>query len=389
MKSKNSSIMLAVLALTVFGIIMVFSASSVECGMAEKYHYDSAFFLKRQVIYAVAGLAGCIMMQKISTAFYYHAANVIYVGSIACIFLLKTSMGVAVNGATRWLNLGPFQFQVAEVVKIGMIILEAAMIRKNQHHMADIKVLARIWMFGVGTAILLYGFSNDLSSSLILLLITFANTFIFMKFKKMHILIACAGIAVVALYVVWFSKHLPDPAALDDLQFRTARVAAWLAPEKYAKSAGYQTLQALYAIASGGWLGRGLGQSLQKLGSIPEAQNDMIFSIICEELGAVGVVVLLFLFTYLLYYLLKSVFESKDLFDAALAIGVFVHIAAQTFINIAVNVNLLPNTGIALPFISYGGTAILCQILEIGFVLKVNTQGEIAKAKLEASRQRI
>ena len=153
--------------------------------------------------------------------------------------------------------------------------------------------------------------------------------------------------------------------------FRFKRILAWLHPEEYVSDTGYQTLQALYAIGSGGIWGKGLGQSMQKLGFIPEAQNDMIFSIICEELGLFGAIAIILMFVMLIWRLMVIANNAPDLFGALLVVGVMGHMAIQVILNIAVVTATIPNTGISLPFISYGGTAVLFQLAEIGIVLNV------------------
>jgi len=153
--------------------------------------------------------------------------------------------------------------------------------------------------------------------------------------------------------------------------FRLRRILVWLHPEDFASGAGYQTIQALYAIGSGGFFGRGLGNSIQKLGSVPEAQNDMIFSIICEELGIFGGIIVLLLFAYLLYRLFFIAQNAPDLVGSLMVTGIFIHIALQVILNIAVVLNLMPNTGITLPFISYGGTSVVFLMSEMGLALSV------------------
>ncbi len=157
----------------------------------------------------------------------------------------------------------------------------------------------------------------------------------------------------------------------DTLGVRGTRILAWLDPEAYASGKGFQTLQALYAIGSGGILGKGLGQSMQKLGFIPEAQNDMIFSIICEELGLFGAISILLMFVLLIWRFMVIANNASDLFGALLVVGVMGHIAIQVILNVAVVTNTIPNTGISLPFISYGGTSVLFLLVEIGIVLSV------------------
>ena len=161
-------------------------------------------------------------------------------------------------------------------------------------------------------------------------------------------------------------------ASSEKLDFRGERILAWLDPEAYASGKGFQTLQALYAIGSGGIFGKGLGQSMQKLGFIPEAQNDMIFSIICEELGLFGAIAIILLFLLLIWRFMIVANNAPDLFGALLVVGVMGHIAIQVILNIAVVTNTIPNTGISLPFISYGGSSVMFLLIEIGLVLSVS-----------------
>ena len=154
--------------------------------------------------------------------------------------------------------------------------------------------------------------------------------------------------------------------------FRLRRILVWLHPEDYASGDGYQTIRALYAIGSGGFLGRGLGNSIQKLGSVPEAQNDMIFSIICEELGLFGAVCVILLFVLMLWRMMVIANNAKDLYGALLVTGIMSHIAIQVVLNIAVVTNTIPNTGVILPFISYGGTSLVFLMAEMGLALSVS-----------------
>ena len=176
------------------------------------------------------------------------------------------------------------------------------------------------------------------------------------------------GVVAAAAVVVFVIVNLANG---DGLNYRGVRVLAWLDPEAFADSTGFQTLQALYAIGSGGIFGKGLGESMQKLGFIPEAQNDMIFSIICEELGLFGAVAIIFMFIMLIWRLMVIANNAPDLFGALLVVGVLGHIAIQVILNIAVVTNTIPNTGISLPFISYGGSSVMFLLIEMGLVLNV------------------
>ena len=181
---------------------------------------------------------------------------------------------------------------------------------------------------------------------------------------KRFIVLGTVGVAAAAAWV--FVILQMDSSSLD---FRGNRILAWLNPEDYASGTGFQTLQALYAIGSGGIFGKGLGQSIQKLGFVPEAQNDMIFSIICEELGLFGGVAVILLFVLLIWRFMIIANNASDLFGALLVVGVMGHIAIQVILNIAVVTNSIPNTGVSLPFISYGGSSVM--FIEIGLVLSV------------------
>ena len=189
---------------------------------------------------------------------------------------------------------------------------------------------------------------------------------------------ALLGVAAVALVVF----YIVNAASADGLDYRGARVLAWLDPEAYISDTGYQTLQALYAIGSGGIWGKGLGQSMQKLGFIPEAQNDMIFSVICEELGLFGAFAVLALFVALLFRCLVIIVNAKDMYSQMVAVGIMSHFAIQVILNIAVVTNTFPNTGVSLPFISYGGSSVLFLLVEIGMLLSI-ASGRTWKAKGE------
>lgn len=211
-----------------------------------------------------------------------------------------------------------------------------------------------------------YVLTSNLSTAIIIFCITAGLIFVAHP-KTRPFMIGLALIAALAVIgVMILSKTLETSSS-----FRIRRILVWLHPEDYASGDGYQTLQALYAIGSGGIFGRGLGNSIQKLGSVPEAQNDMIFSIICEELGLFGALLVLVLFGYLLYRLFFIAQNAPDLFGSLLVTGIFIHIALQVIFNIAVVLNLMPNTGVTLPFISYGGTSIMFLMIEMGLALGV------------------
>jgi cell division protein FtsW len=209
--------------------------------------------------------------------------------------------------------------------------------------------------------------TRDLSSAIIIMGIAALMIFVADPKYKKYIVIGLLCAAAVAGVIYYVSTLEMD----NELHYRLKRVLAWRNPEAFVEEEGYQTLQALYAIGSGGIWGKGLGQSMQKLGFIPEAQNDMIFSIICEELGLFGAIAIIIMFVMLLWRMMVIANNAPDLFGAMIVVGVMGHIAIQVILNIAVVTNTIPNTGISLPFISYGGTSVLFLLIEIGLVLSV------------------
>lgn len=350
---------------------MVFSASAYTCSVSAKYNHDSAYLLKKQVTLILAGVVLCFFMQYVDYRLMYKASILIYVAGLLSILLLLSPLRVSAKGATRWIAVFGIRFQVAEVVKISVIVFQGYLLRRFKGFLHRKTLVFYMWLSGGIAAFALKVVSNDLSSCLVVLAITVGISFVYTHTEDLHII---AGVIVgsgIFVYVKYISKNLPTVEQLENMSFRIGRIAAWLAPEEYSSNQVYQTLQALYAIGSGGVFGKGLGKSVQKLTAIPEAQNDMIFSIICEELGIFGAAMLLILFGYLLWCLVRVAISTKDIFGSAITTGIMLHIGVQVLMNVSVNLNVIPNTGIALPFISYGGTAILCQLAEIAIVLSV------------------
>ena len=248
-----------------------------------------------------------------------------------------------------------------------MIVFLASLICKMQKNIVPRKGFWFVMATPLPICIMVYGITSNLSSAVIILGIAFLMLFVATPGYRRFFLIIGGGVSFVAVIVYAISKA----SYSSGMNYRFARVLAWLDPEAYASGKGFQTLQALYAIGSGGVFGKGLGQSMQKMGFIPEAQNDMIFSIICEELGLFGAIAVIMMFVLLIWRLMIIANNAPDLFGALLVVGVMGHISIQVILNIAVVTNVIPNTGITLPFISYGGSAVLLQLVEIGIVLNV------------------
>ncbi len=359
-----------VLFLLTFGLIMLYSTSSYEAALEQ---HDSAYFFKRQLVFSILGLGVMAFVSKIPYRIYRHFAVFLYAFAAIMVALVQTPLGKEVNGARRWLNIGGLSIQPAEIAKICMIIVIATVIAKLNRKIAIPKAFWTVMAVPLPMCFMVWKMTENLSSAIIIFGICFIMLFISTPgYRKFIIMVALVVIAAV-LIVLAIAKMGYN----SELNFRFVRVLAWLDPEAYVNDKGYQTLQALYAIGSGGVFGKGLGESMQKLGFIPEAQNDMIFSIICEELGLFGAIAVLFMFVLLIWRMVIIANNAPDMYGALLVIGVIGHISLQVILNVAVVTNTIPNTGITLPFISYGGSATLFLLTEIGIVFNVARNIEI------------
>ncbi len=357
------SLLLSVVFLTIFGLIMIYSASSYR---AQLMLGDAAYFVKRQGMIA-AGSA--VVMLFISKMDYHWFAKFTWLGyftSLACM-IATMLFGVESHGKKRWLQIGPIQFQPTELVKISLILFLAVVISRMGLKINEFRNVRAIIIWCGVPALLIT--ENNLSSGIITCGIVFVVLFVACKIKWPFFACAGAGIGLIAVSP-YIGKALVAVRLLKPYQLD--RITAWVDPT--ATDTGYQTLQGLYAIGSGGFFGRGLGQSLQKLGFMPEPQNDMIFSIICEELGLFGATLLILMFMFMIYRFMVIASNAPDLMGSLLVVGVMAHIGIQVILNIAVVTNTIPNTGVTLPFISYGGTSVLFLMLEMGMVLSVSNQ---------------
>ena len=368
------NIWIATILLCCFGTIMVFSVTAYECSISKACDYDSLYQVKRQALFIMAGFFCMFVGQFVNYKFLEKLAYLIYFAGIACILLLKTPLAVSSHGATRWVKIyGPIQFQVAEVVKLCLIVFLAYMVKRYYKSLGKVQLTIYLWIAGGIPAGLLLFLSNDLSSSVVILGITFVISFVCTKTWKLHGEVLAAAVLLVGLYVLSIAMNLPSPSELDDLSFRVGRIAAWIDPERYASGQGYQVVQALYAIGRGGVFGTGLGNSIQKF-IVPEADNDMIFSILCEEMGVVGAALAIGLLVYFMYQIMKVAVNGESIFGSVLALGVLAHVGLQSIINIAVNCSVFPNTGLTLPFFSSGGSSIAFLLVEVAFVLSVERE---------------
>ncbi len=364
------SMIFVVLFLLVFGLVMLYSTSSYDGRL--KYE-DSAYYLKHQLMPTCLGVGVMMLVSRIPYHFYSKLSSLAYVMAITLILLVKTPLGMEINKARRWIKIFGVSVQPAEAAKLAMIIVLATFISKLGKGITQPKAFWVVLGVPVPVSLLVWKVTSNLSSAIIIFGIAFLMLFVSTPGYRKFIAITVAGVAAAAGVVVLVVRA----GYHSEMNYRFGRILAWLDPEAYVNDKGYQTLQSLYAIGSGGIFGKGLGESMQKLGFIPEAQNDMIFSIICEELGIVGAIAVMIMFVILIYRMMIIAQNAPDMYGALLVIGVMAHISIQVILNIAVVTNTIPNTGITLPFISYGGTAVLFLLTEMGIVFNVARHIEV------------
>lgn len=360
------SMLIIVLFLVVFGLVMVYSTSSYSAML--KFG-DSAYYFKSQLRATVIGIVALLAATLIDYHVWYKLKWVVYIVSIVSVLLILTPLGMELNGARRWIRVAGMSVQPAEIVKLGLIITLAAFVSYSGPKMKNWRNNVVFLLMTALAGGLIFIITNNLSSAIIIVGIAYVMLMIGNSKPKWLIIVTIAGVLAVAAFLIYFFNNV-DSAS----HFRFKRLLAWRNPEDYASGVGMQTLQALYALGSGGFFGKGLGQSIQKLGFLPEAQNDMVFSIICEELGLFGGICLILLFVLLIWRFMVIADNAPDLFGSMLVVGVMAHISIQVVLNIAVVTNMIPNTGVTFPFISYGGTSVLFLMIEMGIVLNVSRQ---------------
>lgn len=358
------SLVAVLVFLVCFGLVMLYSTSAYTALIENE---DSMYYFKRQILFCGAGVVIIYVVSRINYHWYIGKAKAIYFFSLFLMFLVKTPLGKEVNGARRWIRL-PMgqQFQPSELAKIAVILFIPVLICKMGKEFRSLQGVVKILAWGGVCAAAVLFLTDNLSTAAIVFGITYIVVAVAHPRTKVFLALAGTGVAGLVTFVLAFGS---DFASSSD--FRLRRLAAWLHPEQYADGQAYQTLQGLYAIGSGGFFGKGLGNSAQKM-VIPEVQNDMILTVICEELGVFGVIVVLVLFGMLLYRILFIAQNAPDMYGTLVVMGIFAHITLQVFLNIAVVTNILPNTGVTLPFISYGGTSVLFLMAEMGIVLGVS-----------------
>ena len=355
------SLLFLTLFLVCFGLVMIYSTSSYN---AQRLYGNATHYLERQALFSGAGILIMLFASKIDYRIYIKNLPIIKIKPVTVLYFLCIGLqvyvlifGDVINGAKRWISIGSFRFQPSELTKVAVILFTAYIVQLAPRRLDKFTGFLRV-VFLIAPLLALIVIEN-FSTALVVGVIMVAICFVASKKKGYFIFSGLLLVGAGALLVFF-------------VPYRFERINVWLNVETHPK--GYQILQGLYAIASGGVFGKGLGESMQKLGFIPESHNDMIFSVICEELGLFGAFALILLFVLLVWRIFIIAINAPDLYGGLIATGVLTHIAVQVLINIAVVTNTIPSTGIPLPFISYGGSSMMVILFEMGIVLSISNQ---------------
>lgn len=357
-----------VIALATYGTIMVFSAGYAY---ADFRYGDGLYFVKRQAVWLVIGVLSMLAVAKIDVGLLEKHTSKAYLGTLLLLGL-TLAIGFVGNGAQRWIAIGPITIQPSEIAKLTMTMMLAKYFSSSISHTSP-KDKKGVFIKGtlipcmiIALPVLLVMLQHHLSCiiilgviGLIMIVVSGAD----LRYIGAFCLIGLAGVS----YIAFFTNYTKD------------RITVWLDPESYKLTGGWQTLQGLMAIGSGGIFGKGLGRGELKYCYVSEPANDMIFAVLCEELGLVGAIVALFLFALLIYRGFTMAFKTEDTYARLLTIGICVKIAVQVLLNVAVVTNTIPNTGISLPFFSYGGSSLIMIFAEMGIILSVSRNSRIHK----------
>lgn len=360
----DRSLLAIIFVTSLFGLLMIYSSSQYIAFMSGK---DADYYFTHQAMFVAGGMLAALGISLLNYHWLRYFAKFGILLAIA-LLLLVLLIGSSGKGAQRWLEIGGVRFQPTEPAKAALIVYLAAKIAQFGPRIGKWRNLRGVLLVSVIPILLVT--KENLSSGIIMAGIVFVMLFVACRQWKWFVGLASAGIAAILAakpLAAWTITrlNLSRPES-----YHLRRVFGWALPERFPDDA-YQTLQGLYAIGSGGLTGQGLGESIQKFGKLPEAQNDMIFTIICEELGFIGAAAVVLLFLCIIYRLMKIAQDSEDLFGSMLCVGIIAHLSIQVILNIAVVTGVIPNTGVTLPFISYGGSAVFFTLIEIGIALSV------------------
>ena len=352
-----------VMILLVLGLIMLFSAS-----YAYAYYYEdsSLYFIKRQFIFAMIGIVGMLILAKMDYRVLRVFVYPIFIVGILC--LIAVFFMPAYNGEFhRWIYIGPIHFQPSEVVKFSVIIMFSHLIAKNYSKMNKFRYGILPFFLILGVIAILMMLQPHLSGTILILIIGLSLMIIGGCNLKFFAAAGSVGIAGILVFLFGFNG----------ISYVETRLQGWLDKDFDPLGVRWQVNQSLYALGSGGFLGSGLGNSKQKYLYVSEPQNDFIFAIVGEELGFVGAVIIIMLFMYLVWRGFKIALRCPDRFGSLVAMGISIQVGAQAALDIAVVTDSIPNTGISLPFFSYGGTALMMLLLEMGVVLSISKRSSV------------
>lgn len=358
--------LITIIILLCAGIVMVASASSYY---ALSNYNNSNYFLVRQLTFGIIGFICMLIISKIDYKNYKKWGYIFYILCLVLLVLVLTPLGQTRNGAKRWLGFGALVFQPSEIMKIGLVIGMSTYLSLNYKKLTSLKGYIVPMLMLVLVVVVMF-MQKHLSGTIVMVVAAFSIIFASgIKIKVRYIIMG--GIFVVALLAVFILMPSGDSTESGG-SFRLDRIVSFLNPEEDIKGGNWQAAQSLYAIGSGGLFGRGLGQSRQKYLWLPEAQNDFIFSVLGEELGLVGTVTILALFSFFIYRGYKIAISARDMYGSLLATGITSAFALQILVNIAVVTCTVPVTGMPLPFFSYGGTALFINLCAMGILLNIS-----------------
>ena len=371
--SVDVPFLLLVLLLLTIGVVMVLSASFARAYYSAATKHTATFYFTRQLFFAVTGVAIMLLASRFPIGFYRRFAGILLLFSVVMLLLVLIG-GEKVNGARRWFSIGSITFQPSEIAKIAVILFEAQLIcRFREKKMMTFRYGVLPFGLVAGLIVGLLVLEPHLSASIIIIAVTVIMMFI--GGTRLYWFVLAGGLVGVGGFI-----------AVNVLEYSSDRISAWLDPFADTSDTGYQIVQSLYAIGSGGLSGLGLGNGRQKYLYLPEEHNDFIFSVVCEELGFIGAALILILFALLIARGFYLALHCRDRYSFLVCTGTTALLAIQVLLNVAVVTNLVPCTGISLPFFSYGGTALWLQLAEMGIILSISR--DVPEKKLSGPRKR-
>lgn len=370
-KKMDFGMLITIIILLCAGIVMVASASSYY---ALSNYENSNYFLVRQLVFGIVGFIAMLIISKIDYKKYKRWGYLFYILCLILLILVLTPLGQTRNGAKRWLGFGALVFQPSEIMKIGLVIGMSTYLSLNYKKIKNLKGYF-IPILMLALVVIVMFLQKHLSGTIVMVVAAISIIFASgIKIKFRYLLLG--GILVAGVLAVFIL--MPSGDSESSGSFRMDRIVSFLNPEEDIRGGNWQAAQSLYAIGSGGLFGRGLGQSRQKYLWLPEAQNDFIFSVLGEELGLVGTVTILALFSFFIYRGYKIAINAKDMYGSLLATGITTAFALQILVNIAVVTCTVPVTGMPLPFFSYGGTALFINLCAMGIILNISRYSQKA-----------